>query len=66
MLNANVTTNQKGTYYAGIRLFSTLPSSIKSLNNDVEVCKPALKDYLLSHFFYLAEEFTSIRNYLML
>jgi hypothetical protein len=46
MSYANLTIYQKGTYYAGIKLCSTLPASIKSLNCDIKVFKPALKDYL--------------------
>jgi hypothetical protein len=61
MLNADLT-NQKGAYYAGIKLFNTLPTSIKSSNHDIKVFKPALIDYLLLHFFYSLEEFTSIEN----
>jgi hypothetical protein len=60
--NANLTSYQKGAYYAGIKLFNNLPDSIKSLNHDIKVFKPALKDYLLSHS-YSVEEFTSIENY---
>jgi hypothetical protein len=48
MLNANLTTYQKGAYCAGMKLFIIFPSSIKSLNHDIKVFKPALKDYLLS------------------
>jgi hypothetical protein len=58
----NLTSHQKGAYYAGIKLFNTLPDSIISLNHDIKVFKPALKDYLLSHS-YSIEEFTSIENY---
>jgi hypothetical protein len=60
--SANLTSYQKGAYYAGIKLFTTLPGSIKSLNHGIKVFKPALKDYLLSHS-YSVEEFTSIENY---
>jgi hypothetical protein len=63
MLNANLASCQKDAYYAGIKLLNTLPSSIKSLNHDIEILKPALKDYLLSHFLYSVEEFTSVENY---
>jgi hypothetical protein len=62
-LNANLTSYQKDACYAGIKLFNILPDSIKSLNNDIKVLKPALKDYLLSHSFYTVEEFASIENY---
>jgi hypothetical protein len=61
-LSANLTSYQKGAYYAVIKLFSTLPGGIKSLNHDIKVFKPALKDYPLSHS-YSIEEFTSIENY---
>jgi hypothetical protein len=52
---ANLTSYQNGAYYAGFKLFNTLPDSIKSLNHDVKVFKPALKGYLLSHSFYSVE-----------
>jgi hypothetical protein len=60
--STNLTSYQKGAYYAGIKLSSTLPDSIKSLNYDIEVFKPTLKDYLLSHSFYYTEEFTTTEN----
>jgi hypothetical protein len=63
MPNANLITYQEGAYYAGIKLFSTLPASIKSLNHDMKVFEPAMKDYLLSHSFYSVEEFISIEYY---
>jgi hypothetical protein len=44
-------------------MVNTLPDSIESLNHDIIVFKPALKDYLLSHSFYSVEEFISIENY---
>jgi hypothetical protein len=62
MLNANLTTYQKGAYYAGIKLYNTLPASIKRLNHDIKVFKLAVKDYLLSHAFYSIHEFTSTEN----
>jgi hypothetical protein len=61
--SANLTSYQKGACYAGIKLFNTLPDSIKSLNHDIKLFKPALKDYLLSHSSYSVEEFTSTENY---
>jgi hypothetical protein len=62
MPNANLTSYQKDAYHAQTKLFSTLPSSIKSLNHYIKVFKPELKDYLSSHSFYSVEEFTSIKN----
>jgi hypothetical protein len=43
MTNANLTSYQKGVHYAVMKLFSTLASDIKSLNNDI--CK-----YLRQHW----------------
>jgi hypothetical protein len=60
--STNLTSYQKGAYYAGIKLFNSLPDSIQILNHDMKVFNPALKDYLLSHS-YSIEEFTSIENY---
>jgi hypothetical protein len=49
--SANLTSYQEGAYYAGIKLFNSLPDSIKRLNHTVKLFKPALKDYLLSHSY---------------
>ena len=57
MPNANLTKYQKGVYYMGIKLFNHLPPKIKSLNYDIKVFKPALKDYLLFHSFYSVDNF---------
>jgi hypothetical protein len=65
-LSANLTSYQKGACYAGIKLFSTLPDKIKSLNHDIKVCKPPLKDYLSCRSFYSAQKFTSTENYQIL
>jgi hypothetical protein len=52
----------KGFHNAGIKLLSTFPCIIRSLHHDMEVFKPALKDYLLTHSSYSVEEFTSTEN----
>jgi hypothetical protein len=62
MQNTNLTKYQKGGYYIGIKLFNNLPPTIKSLNHDIKVFKPALKDYLLTHSFYSADDFTFVEN----
>jgi hypothetical protein len=41
-------------YYAGIKIFKTLPASIKRLNHAVKVFKSALRDHL-SHAYTLEE-----------
>jgi hypothetical protein len=58
MPNTNLTKYQKGVYYTGIKLFNNLPPTIKSLNHDTKVFKPALKHYLLTHS-YSVDDFTS-------
>jgi hypothetical protein len=60
--NTNLTKYQKGVYYTGIKLFNNLPPTIKSLNHDIKVLKPALKDYLLTHSSYSVDDFTSVEN----
>jgi hypothetical protein len=65
--NTNLSKYQKGVYYSGIKLFSKLPPYIKSLNHDIKIFKPALKEYLLSHSFcckriYLNQKFSAIIN----
>jgi hypothetical protein len=48
MPNMNLIKYQKGVYYTGIKLFNNLPPTIKSLNHNIKVFKPASKDYLLT------------------
>jgi hypothetical protein len=61
MPNMNLTCYQKGVYYTGIKLFNNLPPTIKNLNHDIKVFKPALKDYILTHS-YSVDDFTSVEN----
>jgi hypothetical protein len=58
----NLTKYKKGVYYTGIKLFNSLPPTIKSLNHDIKVFKPALEDYILTHSFYSVDDFTSVKN----
>jgi hypothetical protein len=65
LLNAIITRYKKIMYYTGIKLFSTLLASIKSLNHNIKVFKPALKDYLLtliSRRIYFNKKFSSTVN----
>jgi hypothetical protein len=62
MPNMNLTKYQKVVYCAGIKLFSDLPPTIKSLNHDIKVFKPALKYYLLTYSFYSVDDFTYVEN----
>jgi hypothetical protein len=62
--NTNLCKYQKGVYYTGIKLLNNLspPHTLSSLNYNIKKFEPALKAYLLSHFFYSTEEFTSTKN----
>jgi hypothetical protein len=53
----NLTLHQKGVFYAGIKIYSHLPSIVKDLSNDGKCFKIALKGYLLDSSFYSLEEY---------
>jgi hypothetical protein len=55
--SAHLSLYQKGTYYMGIKLFSSLPLQLKQLHNDFKYFKSALKDFLYCHSFYTLEEY---------
>jgi hypothetical protein len=59
--NTNLSKYQKGVYWSGMKLFSNLPPSIKSLNHGMKMFKVVLKEYLQSHS-YSVKEFTLTRN----
>jgi hypothetical protein len=41
----NLTLFQKGVQFSGIKLFNHLPPKIKNLSNEINLFKPALKDF---------------------
>jgi hypothetical protein len=43
---------QKNTFYAGIKIFNSLPPSVTILKNDKAKFKAALRKYLNTHSFY--------------
>jgi hypothetical protein len=53
----NLTAFQKGTYYLGIKVFNSLPPSIKNTVIDMKQFKFALKRFLLLNSFYSLEEY---------
>jgi hypothetical protein len=64
MPNANLTAYQKGAYYEEIKLFTTLPTGIKSLNYYIKVFKPTVKDDHSSNFFCSVDAYVnSCNNY---
>jgi hypothetical protein len=54
---ANLTCFQKSTCHSGIKIFTNLPASLKSLMNEKAEFKIALKQYLNTHSFYSVDEF---------
>jgi hypothetical protein len=63
MPNGNLTKCQGGVYHEGINLFSNIPPTIKTLNHDTQLCKPALRDYMLSYSIYCVDGLTSKENF---
>jgi hypothetical protein len=51
MPNANLTKYLGGVYYTDTKLFNNPRPTIKRLNYDIKVFKPALKDHLLPHSY---------------
>jgi hypothetical protein len=52
---------QKGTYYAGIKVFNNLPAPIKDLSHNIKQFKMALEDFLYSSSFYILAEYFNYR-----
>jgi hypothetical protein len=48
---------QRGVLYSGIKVFNTLPVTMKDISGNYKEFKVALKKYLLSHSFYSLYEF---------
>jgi hypothetical protein len=53
---------QKSAYYAGIKIFNSLPLNLRSLTIKKAQFKVALKRYLNIHSFYSVEEFLTFKN----
>jgi hypothetical protein len=54
---SSITLYQKGTYFAGIKIFNKLPSELKELVESPKIFKRNLRSYLVSHCFYKLEEY---------
>jgi hypothetical protein len=57
-----LTVSQKGTYYARIKVFNSLPAVIKELSHKIEQFKIVLKNFLLLHSFYTLNEYFKYKN----
>jgi hypothetical protein len=51
--NTKLSCFQKSTFYAGIKLFNSLPCSVKILKIEKTKCKSILKRHINTHFFTL-------------
>jgi hypothetical protein len=58
----NLSCFQKSAYYADIKIFNSLPSSLRSLMNKQTQFKIALKSYLNTHSIYSVEELLTFKN----
>jgi hypothetical protein len=54
--NANLSCFQRRTFYAGVKIVKTLPSSVIILKNDKAEYKAALRKQLHTHCFYCVDE----------
>jgi hypothetical protein len=54
---ANLSCFQKSAFYPSIRIFNSLPRSLKNLKNEKAQFKVALRTYLNAHAFYSVDEF---------
>ena len=55
--DANLCCYHKSTFYAGIKIFSSLPPSVTILKNDMAKFKAAFIKYLYTQPFYSVDEF---------
>jgi hypothetical protein len=53
---------QKSACYAGIKIFNSLASNLRSLMNKKAQFRVALKRYLNTHSFFSLEEFLMFKN----
>ena len=55
--SVKLTKYKKGVYYSGIKMFNSLPQSIKKLAGNMKKFKLTLKKFLLTGLFYSSEEY---------
>jgi len=55
--NANLSCFQKSTFYAGIKIFNSLPPSVTIVKNDKVKFKATLRKHLHTNSFYYVDEF---------
>ena len=60
--NANLSYFQKSTFYAGIKIFNSLPHRVTILKNDNTQLKASLRKYLHIQSFYSVDEFFTCKD----
>jgi len=58
----NLTLFQRGVQFSGIKLFNHLPPNIKRISSDINLFRPALHRFLLSHSFYSLKEYFDYKH----
>ena len=58
----NLTLFQRGVQFSGIKLFYHLPPNIKRISSDINLFRPALYRFLLSHSFYSLKEYFDYKH----
>jgi len=61
-LTANLSCFPKSAHHAGIKIFNSLPSNLRSHMNEKAQFEVALDRYLNTHCFYSVEEFLTFKN----
>jgi hypothetical protein len=59
---ANLSCFQKSAYCADIKIFNSLPPSLKTVLDKKDKIKVALKRYLNAHSFYSVDEFLQFKK----
>ena len=54
--DADLSCYHKSTFYAGIKIFNSLPCSVTILKTDMAKFKAAFRKYLHKHSFYSVDE----------
>jgi hypothetical protein len=60
--HVSLTSYHRGVLYSGINIFNALPMTVKDTSGNTKKFKVAVKHYLLTHSFYILDEFFSERN----
>jgi hypothetical protein len=60
--SVNVAIYQKGVYYLGVKVFSALPSYIKTEFNNPKKFKVVLQKFLWEKFFYSLDEYFDLQK----